>query len=202
TEQTLKHLTDKWTQAEAALKKSEATYTTEKTNLQNMKEQLKQTNSRLVEVQSMFTEKLATSNFISEEAYQKAKRTEEEQETSRQEIKEYKEEIFTLKKQIEELILELADKQPVDLRALESEVKTLQNNYEAAVKQYNHSLQQYNQIKELHFKINDLSHKTAQLEKDLAVISDLYDVLRGQNHRKISFERYVQIDYLDQITAA
>lgn len=202
TEQTLKHLTDKWTQAEAALKQSEAAYTTEKTNLQNIEEQLKHTNSRLVTFQSEFTEKLENSDFINEEAYQEAKRTDEEQATIRQGVKEYKEEVLMLKKQIEELTMELADKQPVDISALEKEVKTLQHNYEAAVNQYNHSLQQYNKIKDLYTNINDLNHKTAQLEKDLAVISDLYDVLRGQNHRKISFERYVQIDYLDQITAA
>src|SRR5699024_1203160 len=123
TEQTLKHLTDKWTQAEAALKKSEATYTTEKTNLQNMKEQLKHTNSRLVTFQSEFTEKLENSHFINEEAYQEAKRTDEEQATIRQGVKEYKEEVLMLKKQIEELTMELADKQPVDISALEKEVK-------------------------------------------------------------------------------
>src|SRR5699024_9750270 len=202
TEQKLKYLTDKWKQAKAALKKSEAAYMTEKANIQNMKEQIKKTKSRLVKLQTAFTEKLAASNFINEEAYQKAKRTEEEQATIRERIKVYKEELLTLKKQIEELTMELANKQPVDLSALETEVKALQNNYEAAVKQYNHSSQQYNQMKDIHSKINKLSYKTAQLEKDLAVISDLYDVLRGQNHRKISFERYVQIDYLDQITAA
>src|SRR5699024_1552201 len=30
-------------------------------------------------------------------------------------------------------------------------------------------------------------------------ITDLYDVVRGQNTRKVSFERYLQIAYLEQI---
>src|SRR5699024_8983737 len=189
-EQHLKNLTDQWKQAEENLKKADSAYTTEKANLQNIKEQLKQIEERLKEDQTTFTEKIATSNFINEEAYKKAKRTEEEQATIRQRITTYKEEVATLKKQ------------NVDLDTLEDEVKTLQNNYELAVKQYNHSLQKHEQIKDLHVNITELSNKTTQLEKDLAVVRDLYDVLRGQNHRKISFERYVQIDYLDQITAA
>src|SRR5699024_342664 len=201
-EQHLKNLTDQWKQAEENLKKADSAYTTEKANLQNIKEQLKQIEERLKEDQTTFTEKIATSNFINEEAYKKAKRTEEEQATIRQRITTYKEEVATLKKQIEELTTELVEKQPVDLDTLEDEVKTLQNNYELAVKQYNHSLQKHEQIKDLHVNITELSNKTTQLEKDLAVVRDLYDVLRGQNHRKISFERYVQIDYLDQITAA
>src|SRR5699024_12426761 len=98
-----------------------------------------------------------------------------------------KKELLTIKKQIEKLTIELTNKHTVDLSALETEVKALQNNYEAAVKQYNHSSQQYNQMKDIHSKINKLSYKTAQLEKDLAVISDLYDVIRGQNHRKKSY---------------
>lgn len=202
TEQKLKCLTDKWNQAEANLKKTESIYTTEKANLENITEQLKQTNIRLTEVQTTFTDKLATSNFINGEAFRKAKRTEEEQASIRQRITEYKEEVLMLKKQIDELSTELTDKQPVDLGTLEIEVQTLQKKYETAVKQYNHWQQQLEQIKDLHIKITNLSNKTAQIEKELAVISDLYDVLRGQNHRKISFERYVQIDYLDQITAA
>ena len=40
------------------------------------------------------------------------------------------------------------------------------------------------------------------LEQQVHRIIDLYDMLRGQNHLKISFERYVQIEYLEQIVAA
>src|SRR5699024_8878821 len=156
----------------------------------------------LKEHQTTYTEKNATSKIINEEAYKKAKSTKEEQATIRKRITTYKEEVATKKKQIEELTTELVEKQPVDLDTLEDEVKTLQNNYELAVKQYNHSLQKHEQIKDLHVNITELSNKTTQVEKDLAVVRDLYDVLREQNHRKISFERYVQIDYLDQITAA
>src|SRR5699024_4687451 len=31
---------------------------------------------------------------------------------------------------------------------------------------------------------------------------EVYDMIRGQNAKKISFERYLQIDYLDQIIDA
>src|SRR5699024_3430405 len=44
--------------------------------------------------------------------------------------------------------------------------------------------------------------KVEKFEKELAVVDDLYSTLRGQNDSRISFERYLQIDYLEQITAA
>src|SRR5699024_4173608 len=41
--------------------------------------------------------------------------------------------------------------------------------------------------------------KTEKSEQHFNVIADLQDVIRGQNRKKISFERFLQIDYLDQI---
>src|SRR5699024_12639997 len=39
-------------------------------------------------------------------------------------------------------------------------------------------------------------------EEELSTLTDLYDVTRGHNTLKISFERYLQIDYLEQIIHA
>lgn len=44
--------------------------------------------------------------------------------------------------------------------------------------------------------------KTAESERQFNVVADLHDVIRGQNSKKVSFERYLQIDYLDQIIDA
>lgn len=197
-----KSLSDKWQTIQETLKKVEAKFVTAETNLKNIVEQLKQMNDRLQKLQTTFTQKLALSKFIDEEAYQQAKRSEEEQKSIQNVVAKYKEEVITLDKQIIELEETLAEKHHVNLNDLEAAVQASKNSYELAVNQYNHWKKQYEQLKELQSKIQHLSDKTGQLEKDLAVVSDLYDVLRGQNVRKISFERYVQIDYLDQITAA
>src|SRR5690606_24861528 len=41
--------------------------------------------------------------------------------------------------------------------------------------------------------------QAAEMEKQMNRIADLYDMVRGQNQLKISFERYLQIEYLEQI---
>src|SRR5690625_4237668 len=107
-----------------------------------------------------------------------------------------------LDKQIAEWTKELVDNKLVDDQALEIELQAYKEQYEKAMGQLNHAQQQLGLVKDLQEKIVALDKKTAKLEEKFATISDVYDVMRGQNSRKISFERYVQIDYLDQITQA
>ncbi len=51
-------------------------------------------------------------------------------------------------------------------------------------------------------KITEAEKRVRESERQLAVLSDLYDVIRGQNQHKVSFERYLQIEYLEQIIEA
>src|SRR5690625_5139028 len=39
-------------------------------------------------------------------------------------------------------------------------------------------------------------------EKQVLLYTELYDTIRGQNNKKISFERYLQMEYLEQIIVA
>src|SRR5699024_11847516 len=61
---------------------------------------------------------------------------------------------------------------------------------------------QSERIHELKGNIEELSTRVKGIEEEVVVVEDVYDALRGQNNLKISFERYLQIDYLDQITQA
>src|SRR5690606_7316217 len=60
-------------------------------------------------------------------------------------------------------------------------------------------LQDLHHLKE---KIIEVDKQVAELEKRKNIIADLYDVIRGQNEKKISFERYLQIEFLEQILMA
>jgi len=51
-------------------------------------------------------------------------------------------------------------------------------------------------------KITETHEKTVDKEQTFNRIADLHDVVRGQNSLKISFERYLQIEYLEQIIAS
>ena len=51
-------------------------------------------------------------------------------------------------------------------------------------------------------KISDSYSKAVELEKRLNTVTDLYDVSEARTAKKISFERYLLIEYLEQILIA
>ena len=71
-----------------------------------------------------------------------------------------------------------------------------------AFEQWNSFQKQLEAANSLQQNIVNVRQSLVKIEKKLAVVNDLFDVLRGQNAKKISFERYLQIDYLDQIMHA
>src|SRR5699024_11763952 len=50
--------------------------------------------------------------------------------------------------------------------------------------------------------ITTLAKTVKEMEEVAGIITDLYNVLRGQKELRISFDRYLQIDYLDNIIEA
>src|SRR5690625_5967719 len=54
----------------------------------------------------------------------------------------------------------------------------------------------------MHQQLEETYENIKDKEKAYANASELYDIVRGQNELRISFERYLQIDYLEQILVA
>src|SRR5690625_4125457 len=118
------------------------------------------------------------------------------------EIEQYKQNISTLTKQVQELKILIKDKNRVDLSAFSEQLKQLKAAYETALNTLNVSKDYYQESIKLKDHIIDTDEEVQVYEKQLAMVTDLYDVIRGQNSRKISFERYLQIEYLEQIINA
>lgn len=149
-----------------------------------------------------FMKALKKANFASVEHYQQAKLTELQFEALKQEIEQFKQRFVTLTEQVAELKAALKDKQKVDLTKLEEELKQLKDQYEKALHILNQSKDYYREAQALREKISEQYNRVEALEKQLALITDLYNLLRGQNSQRMSFERYLQIEYLEQIINA
>nr|WP_054752164.1 hypothetical protein [Piscibacillus salipiscarius] len=70
------------------------------------------------------------------------------------------------------------------------------------MQQYNATVQYQQDVVSLKERVIEAGKQVDEQEKALNRIQDLYDVVRGQNNSKISFERYLQIEYLEQIVDA
>jgi len=168
-------------------------------NLENAKKQLDETKAKVEQMKTQFTEALSNAEFTTEETYQQAKLPENERQALKQDTETFKQRLSTTSQQVQELQASLKGKQKVDLTELEQQLKELKEAYETALNQRDQSKKYYREATALIKNIGDAHEKVGSSEKQLSTITDLYDVVRGQNTRKVSFERYLQIAYLEQI---
>jgi exonuclease SbcC len=146
-----------------------------------------------------FQEALQKSDFESEAAYQLAKMTEPQRRGLHEAIGAFRQTLHTVTEQAKELRQELSGRVKSDLNLLELELGQMKTEYEAAFVAWNQSKDFKAAAAALTAKIIQASQKMAQTEQELNRIADLHDMVRGHNSLKISFERYLQIEYLEQI---
>jgi len=191
-----------WEESERKLREAADTFTAARTERKQIESYVTSLTERKERAKKQFLSRLDDASFDSIEAYKQVKRTEAEMEQLRSEIEAYKEERATLRAQIAALETELADATRYDLDVLTEEVRTLAKLYETTLQTWNEANDRQKKFHELTNELKALSAELEALEKEVATYTDLYDIIRGQNVKRISFERYLQMDYLEQIIAA
>ncbi|HEU5139564.1 MAG TPA: SMC family ATPase [Bacillales bacterium] len=192
-------LEQQWKDVQERLQQAKERAATAKANVANAEKQQLEASEKAKKALGEFQEALKRAGFADEEAYKQAKMGE----TYRAELKKTIEVFYTdrsnLASQIQELEKELETRSRVDLETLSAEVKKLEADLEAARKALQESETYQKESVKLRQNITIAAEKVKEEEKDLQMVTDLYDVVRGDNARKISFERYLQIEFLEQI---
>ncbi|MBP1969076.1 exonuclease SbcC [Virgibacillus natechei] len=202
TEALKRRLEKAWEQAQISLQQAKEEQTKASANQTHTAKQLEETKERRIKEENRFYETLHDADFESEEAYQQAKIPEADRKQLKEAIQQFKEQKLMITERVNELRESLKDKSRVDVTAIETELAQLKRDYELALTQLNLSKDYHQETIDLKANISDANEQVKGQEKQLATITDLYDVLRGQNSQKISFERYLQIEYLEQIIEA
>ena len=115
------------------------------------------------------------------------------------EIQSYYSSLEVLAKQIEELHAELKDKEYMDITALGEHIKDLEINLDIIKEKRQRSQNAVTYISDLHENIRRIDEQIHEEEKAFQELVDLYEVMKGDNESRISFERYILIEYLEQI---
>ncbi|KKE78694.1 SMC family ATPase [Bacilli bacterium] len=191
-----------WELAQKQLEQAKEEDTKTDANLHHAIKQLEETKEKKQKAEIEFKTKLEEAAFASLEAYKNAKMSEVEQQKWKVAIQQFNEELSTVKSQVHELQLSLKDKRRQDLIQLESQLEQLKQQYENKLTRLNLSKEYYQEADKLIIHILDGHEQVVKFEKDLSMITDLHDMLRGQNDKRISFERYLQIEYLERIIEA
>ncbi|GET96336.1 TPA: SMC family ATPase [Bacillus anthracis] len=146
-----------------------------------------------------FMKELEQSGFTDQSTYKEAKLSDAEMELIQKEIQSYYSFLEVLAKQIEELHVELKDKEYMDITALGEHIKELEINLDIIKEKRQRAQNAVTYISDLHENIRRIDEQIHEEEKAFQELVDLYEVMKGDNESRISFERYILIEYLEQI---
>ncbi|OOZ84199.1 AAA family ATPase [Bacillus cereus] len=146
-----------------------------------------------------FMKELEQSGFTDQSTYKEAKLSDAEMEMIQKEIQSYYSSLEVLAKQIEELHAELKDKEYMDITALGEHIKELEINLDIIKEKRQRAQNVVTYISDLHENIRRIDEQIHEEEKAFQELVDLYEVMKGDNESRISFERYILIEYLEQI---
>ncbi|RNF39140.1 AAA family ATPase [Planococcus salinus] len=188
-----------WDTAQKQYQKAKEQMASAAVSCQHAKASAEEITEKRAKAEQQFKDALEKSAFESEQAYHRAKMHESDFADLKREIQQFNQTHHTLQQQVKELTELLKDRKNEDVSLMEVELADLKQGYEQSLATWNHSMECGKKADELMRNIQAAIEKTAAAEQQLNRIADLHNMIRGQNDLKISFERYLQIEYLEQI---
>ncbi|RUS48613.1 SbcC/MukB-like Walker B domain-containing protein [Cohnella sp. AR92] len=164
--------------------------------------QLAEARTRLEQASADFRAEVRSAGFASEEEYRQAKLSDSAREELKREIERFDADLAAIRKQVEELEAQLKDKARADLAALAEENERMEAQLELTRQSLAQAQDHHDKALEGKERIVQAESGYRQAEKEFQLVKDLYDVVRGENKFKISFERYLLVEFLDRILQA
>ncbi|QBK26998.1 AAA family ATPase [Ureibacillus thermophilus] len=195
-------LKESWERAQIAYQEASKQIAAVEEAFKQTTEQADHIQRKVQKVKEAFLSALKEAQFASTEEFLQAQLSPQKIESLQKQYEDYSKQLHSLETQVREGEEKLKGKEKVDLTEAERELKVLQSNYEKALDALNHSKACEKHCIDFAEKLEQVASDIFRMEEKSNQIIDLYNLLRGQNSKKISFERYVQMGYLELITEA
>ncbi|MET3574917.1 SMC family ATPase [Bhargavaea ullalensis] len=171
-------------------------------NLSFSAEQREKERQRTLEAEEAFRQAVSQSKFTGEEAYRAAILPESRIMEMEQAIGSYERAVHAVRVRLQELETSLEGAERPDLDKLSAEEAECRIEHEEAQEQLIRSKTLIENVSRGIADMREAAGDAEDLERKRGKVSALYDLLRGQNADKLSFERYLQIEYLERILVA
>jgi exonuclease SbcC len=168
-------------------------------DVQHIQKQWAEMTQRTMQAAGRFEQEWLGAGFASMDEYRKSKRAADERDRMKAEIERFMTERTGVQAQIAALEQELHGKERADMDAMLAELTRLKTEYEFVGEAYKTAVACSEHARRLREAILEANEKVRAVEAKLEQVVDLYDIVRGENRHKISFERYLQIEFLEKI---
>jgi len=149
---------------------------------------------------SSFQDQLQAAGFADQADYITAKQTPEQLKQLQATVEQYQQQFLRLKNELELLEQELAGSRDyIELEPLQSAYESCQQHFEQLLSDEAEHKRCYSDLQRFIDRIQSYSGMLQEMEAKLSLLSDLFTTMKGDNPLKLSFERYILIDYLEQI---
>ncbi|WOV88533.1 SMC family ATPase [Sporosarcina oncorhynchi] len=198
-EVTKRQLDDAWVTIQKKREEAKEKEVTAINSLHYVKQALEESVKKRKQAEVRFFEALKNSDFATEDEYRKSKLSETDKRNLKDYVITFNQQLHTIKESIQELEKLLEGKNRTDLTHMSEKVELQKAAYEKAFTDWNSSMEHEKTLRNLMANLKKSVEGIVELERKVSKLTDVYDVVRGQNNHKLSFERFIQIDYLERI---
>ncbi|SFL15205.1 exonuclease SbcC [Paenibacillus sp. 1_12] len=191
-----------WKQAQERHSQLQMKWAQEQATRVQMELQLQEAAQHCEVMTSRFGLELAKSGFDNEAAYQAAKLSESSRSMMKEQLQQFQTAMSSLLQAISDLEQELSGKERADLELLFERLAALKQQLEQAAALYQDARTCMQTAGSLKLTVEQTSGKLIEAERSYGEVVDIYQVLKGDNSLRISFERYILIEFFEQILHA
>lgn len=191
-----------WREAQQRFQQARERQAAAAAELAGAERQLAEAAARRDRAAAEFRAELERAGFAAEEAYRQAKLADAQREELKRAIERFDAELAAVRKQVLEMETQLKGKERADLAALSEECARLEALAEQSRQALAQAQSHLDRGAEGRERIVQADTRWREAERQYQLAKDLYDVVRGENRFKISFERYLLIEFLDRILQA
>lgn len=148
-----------------------------------------------------FKLELERHDFSSLDAYGSARLKEQERAALKMELEQFRAASEAVKSAVAELEQALNGTARIDADELREQIASNREKLEKAIYAEGEAARYGREASRLESAVGRTAGAAAMLESELEDVLDIYSMLKGDNSLKLSFERYILIEYLEQIVA-
>lgn len=201
-ENKLNILEEAYKEAQAANSKANADYAAANADKAVKDKDYEISKLELKEALKDFEEAIKIYSFENKEDYEKHKLKEEEINSMDKAIKDYNEELKSIRDRFEEVLKSLENIEIVDVALIEEKEKEVKEKRRVLLEEDKLLFSRVDNNKKLLKEIIKTQEEISDKEESYLTIGELARVAKGDNKEKVSFERYVLAAYFDDIIEA
>lgn len=200
-QQAYKKAIDAWQHIQQLYQATDKQYSTAKERIALTEQVNAQVTKQREQAEQVWQQQLMNAGFTTIAEFEAARQSAEAREEMKEQLERYRDELQRAKAIIDSGE-QLATTERVDVAALHEQIVAQSDLLQAVSQQYEQCKHALQHCETMHDTLKTAHEQNEELLKEEQELTTLYDLMRGKNAKKVSFERYVQIGFLEQITEA